>query len=150
MNAFLQASTKDTRREAQRWAARLEVIPRRDQVVLGFGLGQHLSELAKMTDNKIFVIDPRPIDPMLLNQVCNESFLRDRLQGGTFDEIFPLLQQRRIQVQLFRPCWDRLESEFLQMRDRLNGRTPIENRLTTIHDIVSEKNEISLLQELVR
>lgn len=139
---------------AQRWAARLEVIPKRDQVVLGLGLGQHVTELAKITSCKIFVIDPRLADSKTLEHICTsdqaESSLWDRIHCGTFDEIFPLLQNRRIQVQLFRPCWDRLESEFLQMRDRLNGRISNENRLTTMKDIISKNNEISLLKELVR
>lgn len=157
---------KCLRTEANQWFKRLTLIPSRTQVILGLGAGIHVLEFAKQTEGPIFVIDPRR--PLVteffsrpeFNPISQPEF--KRIQAGSYEQILPLLGDRRYQVQQYRPCWNTLTEEFINILDLLNLRHPttasarhsIEQMpphdLVSLTAIKSTNDKILLLQELIQ
>ncbi|MBK7960538.1 MAG: hypothetical protein IPK04_04580 [Bdellovibrionales bacterium] len=157
---------KCLRVEANQWFKRLTLIPNRTQVILGLGAGIHVLEFAKQTEGPIFVIDPRR--PLVaeffsrqeFNPVTQPEFRR--IHAGSYEQILPLLEGRRFQVQQYRPCWNSFTEDFITILDSLNLRHPttasakhsIEQMppydLVSLSAIKSTDDKILLLQELIQ
>lgn len=152
--------------EANQWISRLNLIPNRAQVILGLGMGVHVFEFAKITEEPIFVIDPRNFLVAKFERLPQfEQFLgaeSRRIQVGGYPSIFSQLRETRYQVQQYRPCWGDLTEEFINTLDLLNLRNletaaakyiihpQRRNELVSLADIEAPSDQIRLLQELVR
>lgn len=130
---------KSKERIIEKWIERIELIPCRVKIVLGWGNGEHVLQLQKKQSDPILIYDPRCVGLKIL--------------GLHFYTDLRLLQKKlanqKVQILPFRPSWGDSADQFETAFEILNGRGS-EGPLLSIKDLPQKDPQVLLLQELIR
>jgi hypothetical protein len=119
-------STRDPRREAQRWIKAIQALRVEQIFVIGLGAGYHIEELAKVYSGQINVIeiDQELIDHWLSkSSVANIKIAKFTSSNTNFTEWVASCSRNANLIFDFRPAWAGAEETFGLVRDVLTCRT---------------------------